>query len=89
MAHQTASGCNIRTGDVLATGTISGTTSESHVCLMDVAPKGVMEIVSDAELKRILFFDDGDTISLTATAGEGVGFGECVGTILPASEVSQ
>jgi fumarylacetoacetase len=83
VVQQTINGCSLRTGDLLATGTISGSTSESHGCIMEVAGKGGVRLAASegGDGKRI-FIEDGDTISLTAQAGEGVGFGECIGTVV-------
>jgi fumarylacetoacetase len=83
VAQQTVNGCNINTGDVLATGTISGSTKESHGCLWELTEGG--EIAFDLEdgHKRV-YLEDGDSIRLSAVAGTGVGFGDCVGTIIPA-----
>jgi fumarylacetoacetase len=82
VAQQTINGCNLRTGDLLATGTISGSTIESHGCLMEVAAKGGVRLMgAKGEVGRRIFLEDGDTVALTATAGKGVGFGDCVGTI--------
>jgi fumarylacetoacetase len=84
VAHQTINGCSLRTGDILATGTISGATKESHGCLLELIAKGGVEVAnSKGEKEQRIFLKDGDTISISAFAGRGVGFGECVGTILP------
>ncbi|KAH8679515.1 hypothetical protein BGZ60DRAFT_553877 [Tricladium varicosporioides] len=89
VAQQTVNGCGLSTGDVLATGTISGTTSESHGCLLEMAAKGGITIIAkDGEEKR-RFLLDGDTVTLSAFAGKGVGFGECTGTILPGIQQNQ
>lgn len=86
VAHQTVNGCNLNTGDLLATGTISGETKESHGCLMEVAAKGGLTIQkTDGVSEQRIFFHDGDTVTLTAVAGPGVGFGQCVGKVLPAT----
>ena len=83
VAHQTSNGCNINTGDVLATGTISGTTDDSHGCLLELT-KGGEDIFKLEGGDSRTFLQDGDSIRLTAYAGEGVGFGECVGKIVDA-----
>lgn len=85
VAHQTVNGCSLNTGDLLATGTISGATKESHGCLLELIAKGGVEIKNaTGEIEQRIFLEDGDTVSISASAGPGVGFGECVGTILPA-----
>lgn len=47
--------------------------------------KGGMEVQNgNGAVERKMFFDDGDRLRLSAYAVEGVGFGDCVGTIAPA-----
>jgi len=85
VAHQTVNGCSLSTGDLLATGTISGATKESHGCLLELIAKGGVEIQNaQGQSEQKKFLEDGDVVSISASAGPGVGFGECVGTILPA-----
>jgi fumarylacetoacetase len=85
IAQQTINGCSLNTGDLLATGTISGPTPDSHGCLMELSPKGGAEVkTADGGIERRIFLKDRDSVSLIAIAGPGVGFGECVGKILEA-----
>ena len=85
VAHQTSNGCNLNIGDLLATGTISGSTTQSRGCLME-SPSGVeYGLNSNAKLR---FLEDGDTVVLTGKAGEKVGFGDCWGTIQKARNSS-
>jgi fumarylacetoacetase len=85
VAQQTVNGCSLRTGDLLATGTISGDAIGSNGCLLEMAAKGGVEVKSgNGQVEKRVFFDDGDTVCLSAYAGKGVGFGDCVGTVLPA-----
>lgn len=85
VAQQTVNGCSLRTGDLLATGTISGSTKESHGCLLELAAAGGVEVeVVDGRREQRVWLKDGDTVSMSAVAAEGVGFGECVGKILSA-----
>lgn len=86
VAHQTVNGCNLNVGDILATGTISGFTPESHGCLMESAPSGGAKInKANGEVKRKTWLEDGDVIRITGIAGDGVGFGDCVGEVLQSS----
>jgi fumarylacetoacetase len=80
VAQQTVNGCNLNTGDVLATGTISGSTEDSHGCLLELTKGGGKPFILNNGEER-MFLKDGDSIRLTATAGDGVGFGECFGAI--------
>jgi fumarylacetoacetase len=85
VAHQTSNGCNINTGDLLATGTVSGETKESHGCLMELASSGGVEIRgAGGVMENRLFLEDGDTVILSAVAGPGIGFGKCAGVVRPA-----
>jgi fumarylacetoacetase len=85
VAHQTSNGCNLNIGDLLATGTISGNTKESRGCLMELASAGGVEIKGpNGKIMKRVFLEDGDIVALSAVADPGVGFGECVGRVLPA-----
>lgn len=83
VAQKTVNGCNLNTGDVLATGTVSGDAADEHGCLMEMNKGGRVELALAAGLKRTYLLD-GDAIRLTAYCGDGVGFGECTGVITPA-----
>jgi fumarylacetoacetase len=84
IAHHTINGCNLRPGDLLATGTISGPTPASRGCLLERTWRGSEPItLSDGSIRRYL--DDGDTVTLRGHAGQGgqrVGFGECSGQLI-------
>lgn len=82
VAHQTSNGCNINIGDILATGTISGETHDSHGCLLELTKGGQEKFEVTGGSSRI-FLEDGDAIQISAFADEGVGFGACVGKLLP------
>ncbi|KAH7166213.1 fumarylacetoacetase [Dactylonectria macrodidyma] len=80
VAQQTINGCNINTGDLLATGTVSGVGDDEHGCLLEMTRGGKVEWeLSNGKKRRYL--EDGDGVRLTACAGEGVGFGDCTGFI--------
>lgn len=86
IAHHTINGCNMRPGDVLASGTISGPTPGSYGSLLEMTWQGAnpIKLPSGAERKML---QDGDSISLSGECvgnGYRIGFGECSGTILPA-----
>lgn len=86
VAHQTINGCSLRTGDMLGTGTISGPTPDSRGCLLEVSKGGKVTFELTNGQKRT-FIEDGDSIRMTGWAGtsegSGVGFGECMGRIVP------
>jgi fumarylacetoacetase len=86
VAHHTCGGCNLRTGDLLASGTISGSTPSSYGSLLELTWKGTKPIRLPSGEDRT-FLKDGDSILMTGHAqghGYTIGFGEVVGSILPA-----
>lgn len=68
---------------MLATGTISGDTGDSHGCLLEMTKGGTVHFTVDGAFSRT-FLRDGDTVRISAYAGSGVGFGECVGQLVRA-----
>jgi len=86
LAHHTVSGCNVRIGDLMGSGTISGTTSDSCGSLLETTRNGA-EPVTLADGAKRGFIEDGDTVIMSGWCqGDGyrVGFGEVTGKILPA-----
>jgi fumarylacetoacetase len=87
VSHHTVNGCNLRAGDVLGTGTLSGPQALQGGSLLELSLGGQIDITLDnGELRT--FLEDGDTIILKAYAERAgarrIGFGECRGTVLPA-----
>jgi fumarylacetoacetase len=90
LAHHTVTGCNLRPGDLLASGTLSGTDKNSYGSLLELAWAGKEPLALPNGEQRS-FLEDGDTVILTGYAqGDGyrVGLGEVRGTILPSAELS-
>jgi fumarylacetoacetase len=88
LAHHTVTGCNIRPGDMLASGTISGPDKGSYGSLLELTWRGTEPIQLSGGGER-KFLQDGDTLIMSGWCqGEGyrVGFGEVSGTVLPAWE---
>lgn len=86
LAHQTVNGCNINTGDLYATGTISGPTKDSFGSMLELSWGGKNSIQLKNGIER-RFLQDNDTIIMKAFSekdGLRIGFGECVTKILPA-----
>jgi fumarylacetoacetase len=86
LAHHTVNGCNLRPGDLLASGTVSGPTPDSLGCLLEITWRGSRPLTLPSGEQRT-FLQDGDRVTLTGWCqGEGyrVGFGEVTGKILPA-----
>ncbi|MEE6503469.1 hypothetical protein FKM82_004831 [Ascaphus truei] len=86
LAHHTVNGCNVRPGDLLASGTISGPDPGSFGSMLELSWKGTKPIdLGNGQVRR--FLKDGDNVTITGYCqGEGyrVGFGNCSGTALPA-----
>ena len=86
LAHHTSSGCPMRPGDLLGSGTISGETPDSYGSLLEMSWGGKTPItLPNGNVRR--FLEDGDRITLRGHAtGDGyrIGFGDCTGMILPA-----
>ncbi len=86
LAHHTVAGCNIRPGDLLASGTISGPDVSSFGSMLELSWKGT-RTVSLGQGGERKFVQDGDSVVMRGYAqGDGfrVGFGEAEGTVLPA-----
>jgi fumarylacetoacetase len=88
VAHHASNGCNLRPGDLLGSGTVSGAAKESRGCLLELAWRGTEPITLPTGESRG-FLADGDEVTLRARAAapgrRSIGFGTCVGIILPAS----
>ncbi|KAF6785573.1 fumarylacetoacetase [Colletotrichum sojae] len=86
IAHHSISGCNLRAGDLLGSGTISGTEPGTQGSLLEQSQGGKTPIQLPGGLER-MFLEDGDTVTIRGWAGEIdgelVGFGECSGKIVP------
>jgi fumarylacetoacetase len=87
VAHHTVTGCNLRTGDLLASGTISGPAPESRGCLLELTWGGKQPLtLPNGEIRR--FLEDGDRVTMTGFCqgpGYRIGFGEVTGQLLPAA----
>ncbi|KAM5173146.1 fumarylacetoacetase [Mantella aurantiaca] len=86
LAHHTVTGCNVRPGDLLASGTISGPDPSSFGSMLELSWRGSKPIDLGNGHTRT-FLRDGDTVVITGYCqGDGyrVGFGTCSGTIHPA-----
>ena len=84
LTHHASNGCNLRPGDLMASGTVSGQAPESRGCLLERTWRGSEPLeLPDGETRK--FLQDGDEVVLRGFCErEGaarVGFGECRGTI--------
>jgi len=86
LAHHTVSGCNTRIGDLMGSGTISGSTPDSFGSLLELAWNGTRPLALPGGATRS-FLDDGDEVIVTGwcqSDGYRVGFGDVHGEIVPA-----
>ena len=87
LAHHASNGCNLRPGDLLASGTISGPSRESLGCLLEITRRGAEPVALPGGETRG-FLEDGDEVILRAYCErEGavrIGFGGCAGVVFPA-----
>jgi len=83
ITHHTSNGCNLRAGDLLATGTVSGPDAGSEGCLLEKQHNAEPIRLSSGEMRTYL--EDGDRVTLRAYAQRPglprIGFGLCSGTI--------
>jgi fumarylacetoacetase len=87
IAHHTVNGCNLCSGDLLGTGTLSGPAPEQAASLLELS-RGGQHALQLANGENRTFLQDGDTVILRgycALAGmRRIGFGACVGTLVAA-----
>jgi fumarylacetoacetase len=87
VTHHTVNGCNLRSGDLFGSGTLSGPQADQGGSLLELSQGGKRAIqLSSGETRT--FLEDGDTVILRGYCRrEGlrrIGLGECRGTVLPA-----
>jgi len=85
VAHHTVNGCNLQSGDLLGTGTLSGPTAAGAASLLELTQGGKQPLsLPNGETRT--FLEDGDTIILRGfceqPGARRIGFGECAGTLL-------
>jgi fumarylacetoacetase len=87
VAHHTSNGCNLRPGDLLGSGTVSGPGQGSLGCLLEITRGGRAPLaLPNGETRTFLV--DGDEVILRASCERPgfrrIGFGECRGVVAPA-----
>lgn len=89
VTHHTINGCNLQSGDLLGTGTLSGPNREESGALLEITVGG-KEKISLPNGEERTFIEDGDAVIMRAwcekPGAARIGFGECKGTILPAQK---
>ena len=86
LAHHTVNGCNVRCGDLMASGTISGPTPDSYGSMLELTWRGTKPIMlANGEERK--FINDGDTVTMRGHCekdGLRIGFGKLEAKVLPA-----
>lgn len=90
ITHHTAGGCPLQTGDLIATGTLSGPTQRELGCLLELTRNGanLYEMPAASPTQKLCsrrWLEDGDTVEFTAQAQSAqgnVGFGSCKGLVI-------
>lgn len=96
LTHHASNGCNLQTGDILASGTISGPEKSSRGCLLELTwdgeygkpvPGSQRTPISLSTGEKRVFLSDGDEVSIRGfsrrVGTRAIGFGICSGKILP------
>jgi fumarylacetoacetase len=89
IAHHSSNGCNLRPGDIIGSGTISGPNRENRGCLLELTWKGTEPIMLPGGEYRTFLADGDEVIFKGYCEREGftrIGLGSCQGVILPAIE---
>lgn len=85
LTHHTSNGCNLRPGDLLASGTVSGEAPTARGCLLEMTRRGEEQLRLPTGETRV-FLEDGDEVILTGwcerDGARRIGFGECRGTVV-------
>lgn len=89
LAHHTINGCNIKAGDMMGSGTISGPTPDSYGSMLEIAWKGTKPVtLKDGSERK--FIQDMDTVIMRGHCNNGnvrIGFGEVAAKLLPADPI--
>ncbi len=88
LTHHASNGCNLRAGDLIASGTVSGAEKGARGCLLELAWPGTDPVVLSNGEQRAFLADGDEVIVRGWCEAEGrvrIGFGECRGTVLPAT----
>jgi len=86
LTHHTVNGCNVRTGDMMGSGTISGPTRDSYGSMLELTWRGTKPIILNDGTER-KFINDNDTVIMRGYCQNDkvrIGFGDCASKLLPA-----
>lgn len=91
VTHHAVTGCNMSTGDMLGSGTISSTEKSGYGSMVELCWAGKEEIkLPNGEVRK--FLKDGDEVNMSGVCrgnGYTIGFGDCRGKVLPALDDSE
>jgi len=92
LVHHSVTGCNMQPGDLLGSGTISGTPQDSFGSMLELCWKGSREVPLEGSDEVRKFLKDGDLVVMTGVCNERpgvprVGFGAVEGRVLPAGTI--
>ena len=91
LAQHTIGGCNLRSGDLMGTGTISGPTPEQAGALVELSVGGTRPLLLPGTGETRHFLEDGDSVAIKGwcekPGAARIGFGECRGEVLPALDL--
>jgi fumarylacetoacetase len=91
IAHHTVNGCNLQSGDLIGTGTLSTDSDEGLGSLLEISRGGKQPLTLPTGETRS-FLENGDELILTARAERDgyvpIGFGDCTGEVVPASTIA-
>lgn len=83
LTHHASNGCNLRPGDLLGSGTVSGPEAQSRGCLLELTRHHLLQLPTGEERR---FLDDGDEVILRGYCERAgyrrIGFGECRGVVV-------
>ncbi|KAJ1351885.1 hypothetical protein KIN20_008050 [Parelaphostrongylus tenuis] len=85
LAHHTVNGCNVKPGDLMGSGTVSGPEEGAYGSMLELSWRGSKTVPVGNQTRK--FLQDGDEVSLIGVCekdGVRIGFGECRGKVLPA-----
>jgi fumarylacetoacetase len=89
LAHHTSNGCNLHSGDLIASGTTSSPGPDARACLAEINQRGTRPLELPSGERR-LWLEDGDSLQIRGRAVRdgyvSIGFGACDGVITPAGE---
>jgi len=92
LVHHAVTGCDMRPGDLLASGTISGQTPDSYGSMLELCWQGTKDVGPLADGSTRKFLKDGDNVNIKGVcvhpSGYKIGFGDCAGVVLPAGSAA-